>query len=139
LSKKPTLCIEFDGVIHSFTTPCSITETPDPPVPGAVAFLLRASEEFSIAIFSVRSAHEEGRKAMASYVYRIVTDYGRGEGWTEEMNAKIIGALEGFRFPSTKPEAFVTIDDCAITFKGVWPDMEVLRSFKPWNKGEEAA
>ena len=37
-------------------------------------------------------------------------------------------------FPESKPPALVTIDDRAVLFTGVWPDVAELRRFKPWNK-----
>ena len=37
------------------------------------------------------------------------------------------------QFPLHKPSAKVTIDDRAITFTGVWPSMQTLKEFKPWN------
>jgi hypothetical protein len=32
-----------------------------------------------------------------------------------------------------KPPAFVGIDDRVLTFKGVWPTVEEIQNFKPWN------
>jgi hypothetical protein len=40
-------------------------------------------------------------------------------------------------FPDSKPGAFVSLDDRAITFEGEWPDVDWLRAFKPWNKRGE--
>lgn len=38
------------------------------------------------------------------------------------------------QFPTEKPPAMVTLDDRALTFTGVWPGMDTLLNFKPWNK-----
>lgn len=37
-------------------------------------------------------------------------------------------------WPTTKPSAFVTLDDRALTFDGHWPEIDALKAFKPWNK-----
>jgi hypothetical protein len=42
--------------------------------------------------------------------------------------------IEDVEWPSHKPSALVTIDDRAIRFTGVWPEMETLINFKPWNR-----
>ena len=42
------------------------------------------------------------------------------------------GTLE---FPTQKPAAFITIDDRAMCFRGVFPTPDEIRMFKPWNKG----
>ena len=42
--------------------------------------------------------------------------------------------LRQLSFPTQKPPAHVSLDDRAITFTGLFPDLEILRAFKPWNK-----
>ena len=49
------------------------------------------------------------------------------------------GAWGALQWPTEKPAAFITIDDRALTFTGVWPAIETLLSFKPWNKGDTAS
>jgi len=42
---KPILCVDFDGVIHSYTSKWVDEATiPDPPVPGALRWLWKATE-----------------------------------------------------------------------------------------------
>jgi hypothetical protein len=90
---KPTICLDFDGVIHSYTSGWQgATSIPDPPVPGAKEFIEEALEHFTICVFSSRSAQYGGRSAM--------------EKWMKEH-----GFPEGVEFPATKPPAFLTIDD----------------------------
>lgn len=47
---------------------------------------------------------------------------------------KVDTIMDRLQWPTEKPSAFVTIDDRAITFCGIWPSMEELRDFQPWNK-----
>jgi hypothetical protein len=54
--RKPILCCDFDGVIHSYTSPWIDEATiPDPPVPGALRWLWKATEWFDVQIYSSRS------------------------------------------------------------------------------------
>lgn len=118
-SRKPILCLDFDGVIHSCTSKWrEPSYIPDPPVPGTYDFLREALELFHIVIYSSRSISESGLFAMRCY---IVEHFGHG----------IASELE---FASKKPAAFLTIDDRAMTFTGTWPNPRELLAFKPWNK-----
>lgn len=127
---KPILCVDFDGVIHSYTSKWTDAETiSDPPVPGALKWLWKATEWFDIQIYSSRSKTEEGISAMVLWMH----------GWAEKEFGEEHPMLKvPFGFPSQKPAAFLTIDDRAICFEGDWSDLEPsdLLSFKPWNKRE---
>lgn len=131
---KPILCLDFDGVLHSYTSGWQGAHfIPDPPVPGAMAFLIEAHKSFELHIFSSRSNQEGGLLAMKSWLeYWMRKEYGWDKG--TEAVATGNGALNSIQWPTVKPSAFVTIDDRALTFTGEWPSIESLRAFKPWNK-----
>lgn len=125
---KPILCLDFDGVLHSYTSGWQgADKIPDPPVPGAIAFLREAVEHFSVHIFSSRSHQRGGIEAMA----RWIGFWGTKERLSDDEELAWMGEL---KFPTVKPPAMITIDDRAITFEGLWPNMDVLLNFKPWNK-----
>ena len=122
---KKILCLDFDGVIHSYTSGWQgAAVISDPPVPGAVEFIANAVEYFRIAIFSSRSGEPDGCRAMMRYMREHLTKKYGNHG---DLIANII------EYPIAKPPAFVTIDDRAITFTGTWPAMDMLLAFKPWN------
>ena len=117
--RKPILCLDFDGVIHSYTSPWKgPSHIPDPPVPGTDEFLREALHHFTVVIYSSRSISEDGLFAMKCY---IAEHFG-------------LGTASRIEYASEKPAAFLTIDDRAMTFTGTWPDPEDLLAFKPWNK-----
>ena len=121
---KPILCVDFDGVIHSYTSRwIDETTIPDPPVPGALAWLEEAAKVFDVVVYSSRSKTEAGRNAMAGWIVKHNLDEGR---------------MHDIRlnFASEKPPAFLTIDDRAIQFDGTWDKLNPseLLKFKPWNK-----
>jgi hypothetical protein len=119
MAGKPILCLDFDGVIHSYTSGwLGPTVIPDPPVDGAVAFLRAALDVFDVQVHSSRSHHPGGIVAMKDWLC--------GHGGVE--------LVEKLGWPAEKPPALVTLDDRALTFTGVWPTIETLRTFKPWNK-----
>ena len=131
---KPILCLDFDGVLHSYTSGWRGAHfIPDPPVPGAMTFLTEAVKHFNVCIFSSRSHQEGGVLAMKSWV-----DYwlDREFGWDKGTDA--VSAANAVRnevtYPLEKPAAMITIDDRALTFDGTWPTIETLQKFKPWNK-----
>lgn len=127
---KPILCLDFDGVLHSYTSGWKgASVIPDPPVPGAFAFLLEATKHFKVAIFSSRSNQEGGQQAMREWLGYWSVDEEHGLAHDTEL-----AFLSEIDWPVEKPPALITIDDRAITFTGIWPSMEFLKSFRPWNK-----
>ena len=121
---KPILCLDFDGVIHSYASGWKGADIiPDPPVDGAIDFISRALEHFRVAIYSSRSGQENGRYEMRKWLRRYWLEAGLPGDREQEIE-----------WPTEKPAAFITIDDRALTFDGTWPEIEALKSFKPWNK-----
>ncbi|MGU3659258.1 hypothetical protein [Methylobacterium fujisawaense] len=130
---KPTLVLDFDGVLHSYTSGWKGADVvPDPPVPGAKEFILAALKKFEVVVVSSRSHEPGGRHAMAWF---MANHFGAGVSYNlDDDEHKAIFEDGIVRFPLHKPPAFVTIDDRAIQFTGEWPDVDGLLAFKPWNK-----
>ncbi|MEM8801098.1 MAG: hypothetical protein AAGF55_01035 [Pseudomonadota bacterium] len=126
--QKPILCLDFDGVIHSYTSGWKGADViPDPPVPGALRFIVEAMDHFELSIYSSRSGQHGGISAMQEWLSRwFYVDGG------EVVDGRAIVGL--IQWPTEKPPAMITIDDRAITFTGEWPEINDLLSFKPWNK-----
>jgi hypothetical protein len=130
---KPILCVDFDGVIHSYVSKWEgAGHIPDLPVPGAIPFLREATKHFRVMIYSSRSGDISGEgipamqrwlKFWANQEYKMWSDLAAETAFLDEIE-----------WPLYKPTAFVAIDDRAITFTGEWPDMQTLLDFKPWNK-----
>lgn len=131
---NPIICVDFDGVIHSYNSGWQGADViPDPPVPGAIKWLedhlpvpdeLGMSEEYQgpiVQIYSSRSRQRGGIKAMKKWLIK----HGLHKSYISD------GILE---FPEKKPAAFLTIDDRAICFRGIFPTTQEMMSFKPWNK-----
>jgi hypothetical protein len=129
---KPILCLDFDGVIHSYTSGWKdATTILDPPVKGSLQFIRAAQKYFRVAIFSTRSAEPGGIKAMCEYLgyWSVDPEY----GLPHDTDLSFLSDIE---WPSQKPPAFLSIDDRAIQFEGDWSvlDPATLRNFKPWNQ-----
>jgi hypothetical protein len=146
----PVLSVDFDGVIHSYTSKwAGIAVIPDPPVPGAIEALKQYAKHFRVAVYSTRSETFDGRQAMAEYLvkngldpryiessdrelYDIFTHPDPEEA--ERLDREFFECADRIYFPLTKPPALVMIDDRAYRFEGVWPGVDEIQSFKPWNK-----
>lgn len=126
---KPILCLDFDGVIHSYTSGWKGADVvPDPPVPGAMRFIWDATEHFSVAIYSSRSGQNGGISAMKAWLTKHFREH-----WAADRT-QCDDKLAEIGWPMDKPAAMVTIDDRALTFDGTWPEMQTLKDFRPWNK-----
>lgn len=133
---NPIICVDFDGVIHSYTSGWQgVSVINDAPVEGAIEWLeqhLPVPDELGgsfapeytgpiVQIYSSRSKSFFGRRAMKKWLVK----HGLHPAYLKE---------DLLKFPSKKPAAFLTIDDRAICFSGIFPTTSEMMSFKPWNK-----
>jgi hypothetical protein len=139
MTRKPVLCLDFDGVLHSYSSRWQgAAIIPDPPVPGAYDFIIAALSKFDVCVLSSRSHEPGGRQAMA---YWMVAHFG-GVLTSDVDDGQVVwswkpggyGLIDAVTFPLHKPPALVTIDDRALTFTGLWPSVDELLDFRPWNK-----
>jgi hypothetical protein len=130
---KPILCLDFDGVIHSYDRGWQDGNIYGTLVPGFLAWSMEVANHFRLIIYSSRSKEEDGPDRMRAFMQRQVVD--------RLMPNEIDHWLSLFEFASEKPPAFLTIDDRAIQFRGDWSAWwlrpEQLLKFKPWNQGQE--
>lgn len=124
MKRKPILCLDFDGVVHSYVSGWKgARNIPDEPMPGAIEFIGNAlNEGWDVVIHSSRARYLGGISAMQRWLQKHA-----GNMWD--------GPFEGLcqvRFARWKPPALVTIDDRAMRFTGAWPCPKELRKFKPW-------
>ncbi len=133
----PIICVDFDGVIHSYSSGWKgIDVIPDPPVPGAIKWLeehlptpdaiyafghIAHEGKPIVQIYSSRSKSWRGRRAMKRWLIQ--------HGLPKEYITDRI-----LKFPKKKPAAYLTIDDRAICFDGNFPTADEMLAFKPWNK-----
>ena len=125
--RKPILCLDFDGVCHQYTSKWQGADVIlDDAVPGLFEFLELAAPHFDIQVYSSRSNEPGGIEAMQYWFIE------QRKKWREAggKGAEVVS----IGFPTEKPPAFVGIDDRVLTFDGTWPDVAMLRQFKPWNK-----
>ena len=128
---KPILVLDFDGVIHSYSSGWKGAHViPDPPTDGAMRFIWDASEHFKIAILSSRSHQPGGKEAMQEWLGRHFRAH-----WAADRT-RCDDILAEIDWPIEKPAAFLTIDDRALCFTGDWSSFKpsALLAFKPWNK-----
>lgn len=140
---KPILCVDFDGVIHSYTSGWKgATVIPDPPVKGALRWLWKATEWWNVQIYSSRSKDPEARRAMGRWMLEHSRlEFGEGHPMCMADDDGDIGPVYPIGFAYEKPSAFLTIDDRAVCFEGDWNELDAydLTQFKPWNKRELGA
>lgn len=160
--KLKDLCIDFDGVIHSYKSGWKgATVIPDEPVPGAIEWLVNLLDQgFQPCIYSSRSKTWFGRRAMKKWFVKWIiikieneqrSKYPEGTigpywfhyllklgdcmtPWEIWVRESSEAFVKKLKFPSKKPAAYLTIDDRAICFNGTFPTSEEMNNFKPWYK-----
>lgn len=119
MSHKPTLAIDFDGVLALYDG-WKGEEHLGEPHPDAPAMVRRYLEAgFQVTIFSVRAATREGR--------------GRLKEWTKKLNLPD-HLREAIETTALKPNAVVYLDDRALPFRGRFPDPTEITAFKTWSQ-----
>ena len=118
---KKTVALDFDGVIHSYTSKWQgASIIPDPPVEGAHEAIKELRKRFKVVILSTRANDPDGYVAM--------------QRWLSEHGIEVDGiAGEG------KPKAILYVDDRGFRFDGNWGS--VLKALEngsdgvePWNR-----
>jgi hypothetical protein len=129
---KPIICLDFDGVVHSYTSGWKgPRHIPDPPVDGALEFMHEMlNHGWDVVICSSRGRYIGGNWAMRRWLYLHSRDSGY---WYEDPFGP---GLEDVRFVSRKPPAILTLDDRAQQFQGIWPKLSEVKAFKPWKAQE---
>lgn len=138
MTKKyiPTIAIDFDGVIHSYTSGWQGGHViPDSPVPGSIEFLAYLCEDgrgVDVVIFSSRAKTWRGRRAIRAWLQK----HG-GAHWHDDGMG--VPGIESIKITAVKPAAVVYIDDRAHRFEGTFPELTrqsiaELIDRKPWNK-----
>jgi len=132
---KPTLCIDFDGVIHSYHLGWNDGTLYGTVLPGFFEWARRADQQFRLVIYSSRSSTIEGRLMMHQWLMSKYAEWLMAQG-----DRDLVMPLQ-VAFEHKKPAAFLTIDDRCVQFMGDWNDPglspQELLAFKPWNGRRE--
>lgn len=133
---KPTLCLDFDGVIHKYSKGWQSGHIYDTVMPGFFEWLVETHTVFKIVIYSSRSKDERMRAEMANWLNFQAGRWLEG-GHATTTTAYLYAILRHIEYAHEKPAAYLTIDDRAMTFNGDWLDCQWeaanLMMFKPWN------
>lgn len=130
MGHRYTICCDFDGVVHIYTSGWAYNEPDedkaaciirDGPTPGAFEWLEKMAfdHRFEVCIYSSRSRHKGAIYAMRQWFLE--------HGFSGD-------ALNQMQFPTQKPPASITIDDRAFCFEGDFPSAEWMLRYRPWNK-----
>jgi hypothetical protein len=128
---KPILYLDFDGVIHQYSSAWVDAQTiTDDVTPGFFEWAEAAAKYFHLVVYSSRSKEPGGIDAMLNWLQAQHAEWWNKKGRLMECMPFNI------EFAHEKPAAFLTIDDRALTFKGDWQEFDpiVLMKFRPWNR-----
>lgn len=128
---RPIICVDFDGVIHSYERGWQDGIIYGEVVPGFFEWVETVRDTFDLVIYSSRSKTDGGVLAMSRWLHT------RRNEWIKAGGRRKMEPLE-LKFAHEKPPAWLTIDDRAICFQGDWSAQhltpEALRAFKPWTQ-----
>lgn len=132
--KKYSIAVDFDGVIHQYTTKqqgeWDPEYIPDPPMPGAFEWLTQMVRHFKVVIYSARLTPRDNTEAgwaAAIDARDAVTSWMMKHG----LQVEVIRSLE-FWQSAGKPTALIYIDDRGFRFEGTFPTKEQIHRLRPW-------
>lgn len=115
---RQTVTLDFDGVLHSYASGWKGFDLiPDPPVDGAKEFCEELLKHYDVIILSVRCGYEGGSHAITKWLT------------VNEFPSRLQVSPTGVKVPS-----ILAIDDRAFCFRGTFPTIDEIKTFKPWNK-----
>jgi hypothetical protein len=133
---RPTVAIDFDGVIHAYREGwCGADVVDDEPVGYTIARSgitftaidwlesLVDSGKLDVCIFSSRNSQKGGIEAMKGFLL----DNG--------MHSEVLAEID---FPKKKPSAHVLIDDRCLPFTGHFFTVDQILKFQPWRMKNES-
>ena len=130
---RPIICVDFDGVIHSYERGWQDGTIYGTVTPGFFEWVKTIRPRYRIVIYSSRSKTADGIAAMRDWLLK------QRDEWVSVDPARDILDVFGIEFAHQKPAAWLTIDDRAICFKGDWsaPELtaDAMHAFRPWNVG----
>jgi hypothetical protein len=101
---RRTVCLDFDGVLHSYRSGwCGSEIIPDPPIHGTRESVARLRQQYRVVVHSSRCHTEAGRRAV--------------QGWLQKHDIVVDEVCEH------KPPAHVYVDDRAVRFRGNWENL----------------
>ena len=109
---RQTICLDFDGVIHSYVSGWrGIEVISDPPIHGTDEAIRKLRRQYRVVVHSARCATEEGRDAICA--------------WLKKHQIEVDEVCEH------KPPATIYVDDRAVRFKGNWDEVaNEIREFR---------
>lgn len=113
--RKQTIAVDFDGVMHSYTSGWKGPIPTDPPVPGTRDAIARLREEYTVIVFTCRALTQDGVQGIRAWLAQH--------------------SIEVDEVTGIKPHAVLYIDDRACRFLGSWAVvMNMLQDGppKPW-------
>lgn len=104
--QKPTVVLDFDGVVNSYQSGWTGREDdlPDPPMPGVADFLRQLLARYLVVIVTTRAKKPSGQFAVESWLVKH--------------------GLPAVPVTAVKPPAIAYVDDRAVRYRGDW--LEVL-------------
>lgn len=126
---KPILCLDFDGVVHSYPNGWRDGSIYADATDGFFEWAAEAALQFDLVIHSSRATTTAGANAIVDWLVN------------QAEKAGFPGAAGLFEVSAVKPPAFLSIDDRCIRFDGDWSDPKLapiaIRAFQPWTARKE--